>query len=125
MAEENWDNEYEYLMNSRFLGLNDDYFEFLVRNVWKLDEPRVIADFGCDYGFLGTKFLPLLPQGSSYTGIDKSVSLLEKAKHLYSNQLWPHTFIESEVYRVPFEDSSFDLTVSNAMLMHLETPSTK
>jgi 16S rRNA G1207 methylase RsmC len=32
-----------------------------------------IIDFGCGYGYLGMKLLPLLPKGSTYTGVDKGV----------------------------------------------------
>ncbi|WP_408070210.1 hypothetical protein [Butyrivibrio sp. JL13D10] len=31
---------------------NNDYFEFLVKCVWKIDKPVRIIDFGCGYGFL-------------------------------------------------------------------------
>jgi len=122
MAEENWDDKFEYLQKGRFLYHNDDYLEFLVSNVWRLDKACNIADFGCGYGYLGAKLMPMLPEGSSYTGIDKSASLLREAKQLYSNLPYPHRFIESEIYHVPIEDDSFDVTVSHAVLMHLERP---
>lgn len=120
MTEENWDNQADYLRRSRFLYLNDDYLEFLVRKVWKLDSPCRIADFGCGLGYMGTKLLPLLPQGSSYTGIDKSGPLLVEAERIFSSLSWECRFIRSEVYSVPLEDSSYDVAVSHAVLMHLE-----
>jgi SAM-dependent methyltransferase len=119
-AEENWDNKLEYLRKSRFLYHNDDYLEFLVNKVWRLDKPCNIADFGCGFGYLGLKFLPLLPEGSGYTGYDKAPSLLEEANGIYSDLPYRHNFINSEVYSVPAEDNSFDVTVSHAVLMHLE-----
>ena len=122
MAEENWDNQLEYLQQSRFMAHNDDYLEFLVKKVWRLDKPCKVADFGCGFGYLGTKLLPLLPTGSSYTGIDKAPKLLKEARDIYSKMSYTHKFIESEVYKVPMEDNSFDITVSHVVLMHLERP---
>lgn len=123
MAEENWDNQLEYLQKSRFLYHNDDYLEFLVKKVWRLNVPCKVADFGCGYGYVGTKFLPLLPAGSSYTGIDKAPTLLKEARRIYGKMSYPYKFIQSEVYNAPIADNSFDVTVSHAVLMHLERPS--
>lgn len=120
MTEENWDKQVDYLKRSRILYLNDDYFEFLVSKVWKLDKPSQIIDFGCGLGYMGTKLLPLLPEGSSYTGIDKSAVLLKEVGSIYNGLPWQHRFIQSEAYSVPFDDNSFDIAVSHAVLMHLE-----
>jgi len=122
MVEENWDDKIEYLNRGRFLYHNDDYLEFLVRKVWCWDNVCQIIDFGCGLGYLGIKLLPLLPAGSSYTGLDKSTPLLEEAKRIFSKMPYPHQFIESEVYSVPVEDNSFDIAISHAVLMHLERP---
>ena len=43
---ENWDSKFEYLHGSRSLYHNQDYWEFLVRTVWRLHEkPQRVADF--------------------------------------------------------------------------------
>lgn len=64
-----WDSKIDYLSRTRWLYYNDDYLEFLVKSVWKITSPVRIIDFGCGYGYLGTKLLPLLPEGSTYTGV--------------------------------------------------------
>jgi ubiquinone/menaquinone biosynthesis C-methylase UbiE len=122
LAEENWDNQLEYLQKSRFMAHNDDYLEFLVKKVWKLDKPVSLVDFGCGYGYIGTKLLPLLPPGSHYTGIDKAPNLLEAGRHLYAKLTYPHEFIESEVYTTPFADNTYDVAIALSVLMHLERP---
>ncbi|NGZ76627.1 class I SAM-dependent methyltransferase [Saccharibacillus alkalitolerans] len=66
-----WNSRIEYLKASRGSIWNDDYLEFLVQRVWKIDRPARIVDFGCGLGFMGALLLSALPAGSSYTGIDK------------------------------------------------------
>jgi ubiquinone/menaquinone biosynthesis C-methylase UbiE len=122
MPEENWDNQLDYLRNSRFLYHNDDYLEFLVGKVWHLNTPCSIVDFGCGLGYMGTKLLPLLPQGSSYTGIDKSVPLLDEARRIFTKLPYQSKFVQSEVYSVPLDKNSFDIAISHAVLMHLQRP---
>jgi ubiquinone/menaquinone biosynthesis C-methylase UbiE len=119
---ENWNDQLEYLQKSRGLSHNDDYLEFLVTKVWKLKKPVSIVDFGCGFGYIGTKLLPLLPPGSRYTGVDQAPTLLKAGRDLYSKLPYPHEFIVSEVYQTPFQDGSFDIAVSHAVLMHLERP---
>lgn len=47
MGEYFWDDQLEYLMRTRDLYYNDDYLEFLVKNVWKIDKPVDLVDYGC------------------------------------------------------------------------------
>lgn len=48
MSEYYWDSQVEYLRNTRCLYYNDDYLEFLVKIVWKIDRAVKIIDFGCE-----------------------------------------------------------------------------
>lgn len=64
-----WNGNRKLFKLWKSLYWNDDYFAFLVREVWKLDRPVDVLDFGCGFGFLGRKLLPLLPEESTYTGI--------------------------------------------------------
>lgn len=66
MSEYYWDNQIEYLRNTRGLYYNDDYLKFLVESVWKINKPVNIVDYGCGFGYLGLKLLPLLPDGWIY-----------------------------------------------------------
>lgn len=85
MSEYYWDNQIDYLKRTRGLYYNDDYLDFLIQRVWKLNEPVRIIDYGCGYGYLGLKLLPMLPKGSSYTGVDKGEALIRKAKDIFSS----------------------------------------
>jgi ubiquinone/menaquinone biosynthesis C-methylase UbiE len=124
MPEENWDNQLEYLQKSRFMAHNDDYLEFLVTKVWQIEKPVKIVDFGCGFGYMGTKLMPLLPSGSSYTGVDKAPALLNAARKLFSSSApyYLHEFVTSEVYKTPFKDDTFDIAIAHSVLMHIERP---
>ena len=65
MSNNSWNEKLEYLKMTRQHMWNDDYFEFLVKCVWHLDKPVNVMDFGCGYGYLGMKLMPLLPKGST------------------------------------------------------------
>jgi len=73
----NWDKKYNYLSKTRSLYLNDDYLQFLIEKIWKITKPINLIDVGCGYGYLGIKMLPMLPEGSLYTGIDISEELID------------------------------------------------
>ncbi len=119
---ENWNNQLEYLQKSRFMAHNDDYLEFLVKKVWRIKQPVKIIDFGCGFGYFGTKLMPLVPEGSTYTGVDKAPLLLKAGGEIFSKLNYHHRFFESEVYKTPFDDSRFDIAVSHSVLMHIERP---
>lgn len=116
-----WDTKVEYLKTTRKQMWNDDYFEFLIRYVWKIDTPQNIIDFGCGYGYLGMKLLPLLPEGSTYTGIDLGDELLEEAKTLFENSPYKVEFIKANLqdYKV---EKQYDIAICQAFLRHIAEP---
>ncbi|NDI35338.1 class I SAM-dependent methyltransferase [Chengkuizengella sediminis] len=116
-----WDNKLEYLRNTRDLYYNDDYLEFLVNSVWKISKPVRIIDYGCGYGYLGIKLLPLLPKGSTYKGIDKGQQLINKAKSLFQNLPYDVEFIVADVTEIELE-SKYDIAVCHAFLLHMADP---
>lgn len=107
----------EYLKSTRAYFWNDDYLEFLVKSEWKLEQPVRILDFGCGYGYLGIKLLPLLPQGSTYTGIDLDEELLHEARELFEG-----TPYQAELIHANFLDyrpeQKYDLAICQAVLRH-------
>ncbi|MNZ78508.1 hypothetical protein D3C78_970850 [compost metagenome] len=121
MGEYYWDEKIDYLMNTRNLYYNDDYFEFLVKSVWKITNPVRVIDFGCGYGYLGLKLLPLLPEGSTYTGVDLGEKLLRKAEEIYKDLPYQVEFIQCDVneYR---SDDTYDIAICHALLLHMSDP---
>jgi len=51
---ESWDDKFDLLAITRSTLHNEDYWRFLVRDVWRIDQrPIRVADFGCGYGWIG------------------------------------------------------------------------
>ncbi|WP_240661818.1 methyltransferase domain-containing protein [Paenibacillus xylanexedens] len=97
MSDYYWDDQIEYLRNTRWLYYNDDYLEFLVQRVWKIEKSVDLIDYGCGYGYLGLKLLPILPEGSTYTGLDKGEELIKQAKEIFSKTSYQTTFIVDDI----------------------------
>ncbi|HWT76718.1 MAG TPA: methyltransferase domain-containing protein [Mobilitalea sp.] len=116
-----WRHKSNYLSKNKIMFWNDDYLEFLVKSVWKLDKPVNIIDFGCGTGFLGSKLLPLLPPGSSYTGIDLNLYFIEEARCYFSHTEYKTEFINCDLYSY-LPDKTFDIVISQAVLRHLSKP---
>lgn len=112
-----WGVKINYLQETRKDLWNDDYFEFLIMKVWNFVEPVDIVDYGCGYGYLGLKMLPLLPEGSTYTGIDSSLELIEEARKIFRNSSFETNFLNCDVYEYEPE-AIFDVSICQALLRH-------
>lgn len=77
---EYWSEQVLYLQRREKNKWNKDYLKFLVQDIWKIHEPVKILDCGCGYGGLGERILPMLPDESTYTGIDFTEEMLREAK---------------------------------------------
>ncbi len=119
---ESWGPKLEQLQRTRYKYHNDDYLEFLVDRVWKLHQPCRLVDLGCGFGYLGLKLLPLLPAGSTYTGVDEAVELLDEARGIFADLPYKANFVEADVHAVPLEADTFDVALCHTLLMHLERP---
>ncbi len=118
MTQRDWNKYQTYLLNTRKYFWNDDYLNFLVKNVWKIDKPIKVIDFGCGFGYLGLKLLPLLPQGSSYTGIDIAADLLEKGKIFFKELPYEYKFINADLIEY-MPKSEYDFAVCQAVMRHI------
>jgi SAM-dependent methyltransferase len=116
-----WDTQLEYLKRTRDLYYNDDYLEFLVNSVWKISKPVHIIDFGCGYGYLGLRLLPLLPKGSKYTGIDKGQQLINKAIEYFHDLPYESEFFVADTNEIELE-GKYDIAVCHAFLLHMSEP---
>ncbi|MGZ7149712.1 class I SAM-dependent methyltransferase [Bacillus sp. BC08] len=118
-----WNSKLTYLKNTRGLYYNDDYVRFLVNTVWKISKPVHIVDYGCGYGYLGLVLMPLLPEGSKYTGIDSGETLLAEARELFRLLPYESEFLEGDVTEVELNDT-YDIAICHAFLLHMSSPKT-
>ncbi|RWS44365.1 class I SAM-dependent methyltransferase [Bacillus mycoides] len=123
MEEYDWNSRLAYLRNTRDLYYNDDYLSFLVNSVWKITEPVHIVDYGCGYGYLGLILLPLLPNGSKYTGIDSGEALIAEARELFRTLPYESEFLEGDATEIELKNK-YDIAVSHAFLLHMNAPKT-
>jgi len=120
--EDYWDAGDEYLRQCYILQHNEDYLDFLVSHVWKLDQACQLAEFGCGSGKMGLQLMPLLAKGSTYTGIDQSSELVSKGRQIWATTPWQAEFHEGSIYETPFADNAFDVTLVHTVLMHVPYP---
>jgi len=116
-----WDSQIEYLFKSVNLYYNDDYINFLAERVWKIETPVNIIDFGCGFGHLGLRLLPLLPEGSRYTGIDAGTKLIDQARELFKRSRYETKFIIGDFHFVELE-RKYDIALCRAVLLHMTDP---
>lgn len=121
MAENMWNNALEYLKKSRKTWVNDDYMEFLVDRVWGIKTPVSIVDFGCGIGYLGELLMPILPKGSTYTGIDIGDKLLEEARMRFKDKAFETTFVEADLNDFVAHEK-YDIAICQTVLQHIPNP---
>ncbi|EMI9086227.1 MULTISPECIES: class I SAM-dependent methyltransferase [unclassified Bacillus (in: firmicutes)] len=116
-----WNSKLTYLKNTRDLYYNDDYVCFLINTVWKVTKPVHIVDYGCGYGYLGLILMPLLPEGSKYTGIDSGETLLTEARELFRFLPYDSEFLEGDATEIELNDT-YDIAICHAFLLHMSSP---
>jgi SAM-dependent methyltransferase len=120
---ETWDGKADLLAATRPMLHNEDYWRFLVREVWRIDRrPCRVVDFGCGYGWIGLFLMPMLASGSEYVGVDRSAPLLERGRALLADLPWRARLHEGEATSTGFADGEFDVAIAHTVLMHLPRP---
>ncbi|NLJ95550.1 MAG: methyltransferase domain-containing protein [Clostridiales bacterium] len=116
-----WSERLEYIKRSRSSFWNVDYMQFLIEKVWGINKPINVLDCGCGYGFLGDLLLPILPRGSTYTGIDFSEKLIKYGKEYFETKEMPIELICDDVIN-HISSKRYDFVISQAVLRHLNNP---
>ena len=92
-----------------------------MKSVWKISKPVHMIDFGCGYGYLGLKLLPLLPEGSKYTGIDQGEKLIEQAKDYFKGSPYETEFFVGNIEEIEIKNQ-YDIAICHAFLLHMSDP---
>lgn len=116
---DNWKDTPNFLKNRQFFW-NQDYLKFLVQDVFKITQPVNIIEFRCADADLGKRLMPLLPKGSTYTGIDSGF-FLEKARENLAEAYYEVLLEESDLYSFQTK-KKYDLAICQAALRHLNRP---
>ena len=117
---DSWNGKTDKLYKNRKYFWNDDYLEFLVKNVWNIKSPIDVIDFRCGNGYAGMKLLEFLPKGSTYTGVDNEY-FTNEAKLNFSNTEFDASFIVTDLYSLEV-DKKYDMAICQAGLRHLNKP---
>lgn len=117
-SKEYWVNRVAYLEKIEKDMWNEDYMQFLINNVWKINKPVSVLDCGCGYGALGLMLLPMLPNGSKYVGIDFAEVMIQEAKKRYDKEIYDSQFFVSDVLEFD-EREMYDVVISQSLLRHV------
>lgn len=115
-----WRNRGNIIKNDRMIFWNEDYLNFLIKEVWKITKPIDIIEFCCCDGDLGARLLNILPEGSTYTGVD-SEYLVHLAEENFTKKGLQGEFIASDIYSFDTQ-RRYDLSICQAALRHCNHP---
>lgn len=101
------------LDQSRMLRFSEAMRE-TYKALFKLDAPRDILEIGCGTGAL-CRALARWYSGAAVTGLDRDSAFVA-----YARAQGGARYIEGDALHLPFEDESFDVTISNTVLEHVE-----
>lgn len=99
---------------------NNDYLEFLVKEVWHIQSPIDFIEFRCCDGYLGRQLLEYLPTGSTYTGVDNKY-FTDIAKQNFDNNGFSSNYIVSDIYSLE-TTKKYDLAIIQVGLRHMNKP---
>ena len=89
----------------------------LIRNIGEIKN-KTLLDLGCGQGYLSKI---ITSEGTNIIGIDISENLIEIANKRYKKE--GTSFVVGNIEeKLPFEDNTFDTTISNMVFMDIENP---
>ena len=118
---EYWNRKRDVIRVWKKLYWNEAYFRFLVKDVWKFSKAVDILDFGCGYGYLGSIMLPLLPKGSTYSGIELDPGQVKEAEDYFSKTEYTCEFFCENIYDHK-PRKKYDLIVALFLLSNMRDP---
>lgn len=117
-TEDYWNRKLQYLERTRKDNWNEDYLQFLIQSVWKIDRSIHILDLGCGYGYMGLLLMPFFPKGSQYTGIDFAKHLIRHGRTLFQEKNIAGNLICGDIFEMP-ETARYDIVLCQSVLRHM------
>jgi len=84
---------------------------------WLQSGDRVL-DVGCGAGHYYRSLKQAIPHSFHYTGVDATGYYIEVARRAWKGDP-ATTFVQGDIFALPFEDQSFDIVVSANVFLHL------
>src|SRR4028118_2169885 len=111
------------MLENRMKGFwNTDYLEKIIMPQLNFKGGDKVLDVGAGNGAL-TLLLARYCPDAHFTGIDITPALVEGGKKLAQKlDVQNVEFMVGDAHQLPFEDSSFDATVCQTVLMHVSNP---
>lgn len=104
---------------SRELRFRDDRKD-LILNLLGLRKGMKIIEVGCGTGALARKLALWLENDTAIVGLDRDTNYIEYARKKATEKgLSNLSFIEGDALHLPFEDNSFDASLSHTVIEHV------
>lgn len=102
------------LYDSRVLRFSD-FFKNQYEGRFEIGDRKKILEIGCGPGALAESLARWYPNAQVY-GIDRDSNFID-----FAGKKAPHiNFLEGDATELPFENESFDVTISNTVAEHIE-----
>lgn len=102
------------LYDSRVLRFSDIFMD-KYKNAFSIEDKQKILEIGCGPGVLAESLSRWYPSAQIF-GIDRDSNFIAFARGRNQHI----NFIEGDATRLSFEDESFDVTISNTVVEHIE-----
>ncbi len=112
-------NHIETILNCEPDPAFEERARFIVQAIEKQKSKRIL-DIGCGRGFY-IRLFTLLKFPKKIVGVDQKQSYLRKIENLNKNDKRVSVLVGS-IYRLPFQDASFDTVVASEIFEHLDNP---
>jgi ubiquinone/menaquinone biosynthesis C-methylase UbiE len=91
---------------------------------FRLKPGMKLLDVGCGHAYCLRTYGPFCMPGGELVGVDEETQLFEEAKRMTEEEGLGDvsTFHTGDVYALPFESGSFDITLCQTVFCHLDRP---
>jgi SAM-dependent methyltransferase len=113
----------EVLIRQRRDLWTPEQVESLARH-FRLKPGMKLLDAGCGFGYALRTWGRFCAPGGKLTGLDREKRLLRQAvRHCRKEGLGRAArFVAGDIYRMPFDDGAFDMTMAHVVFCHLAEP---